>query len=838
MKHQISIILALLLCLPLTLPAQVKVACVGNSITFGAGIRNREKDAYPSQLAQMLGDGYDVRNFGVSGRTMIQKGGRSYMAQSAYKDALGFKPDILVVKLGTNDSNAPIWKYKADFVPDMTAMLEAFRKANSNVKIFLCYPVAINSLRDTARDRIITDEIIPMIDGVVGKFGAAVIDLHTPTVGRPELYTDVLHPNEEGAHLMAAAVCKAITGKDTDHEIWPFPGRKSVWSGYDRYDFSYKKRKVIAVCPQKPIEGNPWVWRPAFFGSFALADKELLKRGFHIVFFDMTHQYGAPSAIRTGTDFYNTMVSLYGLSPKVTVEGLSRGGYYALRWAEANPDKVACLYLDNPVCDMFSWPGRKNTKLWEGFTKNWNLPDDIKSEEFDGNPINNLAGMAAHHVPVLAVCGDSDKTVPFEENMKPLRDAYLALGGPIELIIKPGADHHPHGLDNPEPIVDFIVRNQPEYRSRQHLSPRGSLANSFIKFEKERKGRVAFFGGSITEMKGWRNMIQQQLKQRFPYTEFDFVDAGIPSTGTTPHAFRMSDDVLSHGEIDLLFIEGAVNDHTNGFGPQQQIRGMEGVVRHALQANPYTDIVMLHFVYEPFLGMFASGQTPDVILNHERVANHYLVPSINCAAEVAQRIGEGELTWKQFGGVHPAWAGHKYYAADIQALWDIMWSIPDSAAVKVSKHEIPRNMLDKFSYTKGRFADLKDAKLGKGWQIVDRWQPGDKTKTRPGFADCTMLVSDTPGSEFTFKFRGRAVGLFMACGPRSGKIEYSIDGGQFRTLDTFTKWSKNLYLPWLYVLNAQLKPDMDHILTLRVSEDHNARSKGTELVIRNIVINE
>lgn len=123
--------------------------------------------------------------------------------------------------------------------------------------------------------------------------------------------------------------------------------------------------------------------------------------------------------------------------------------------------------------------------------------------------------------------------------MKIAAERYRALGGNVEIILKPGCDHHPHSLDNAEPVVDFIIRNQPDYQKKQVIHQRGSLTNSYLKFAKEKKGCVAFLGGSITEMRGWRNMIQEDLKQRFPETEFTFIDAGIPSTGSTPHAFRL-----------------------------------------------------------------------------------------------------------------------------------------------------------------------------------------------------------------------------------------------------------------------------------------------------------
>ena len=123
-------------------------------------------------------------------------------------------------------------------------------------------------------------------------------------------------------------------------------------------------------------------------------------------------------------------------------------------------------------------------------------------------------------------------------------------------------------------------------------------------------------------------------------------------------AFRLTDDVLSKGKVDLLFVEAAVNDDTNGFSAIEQVRGMEGIVRHALVSNPSMDIMMLHFIYDPFIPKLDKGQMPDVILNHERVANHYLLPSVNLASEIAARRRSGEFTWEQFGGTHPHPLGH------------------------------------------------------------------------------------------------------------------------------------------------------------------------------------
>ncbi len=827
MKNRVLISVIFMLSVLTAFSAQpIKVACIGNSITYGVGVINREKDSYPMILSQLLGRDYEVRNFGVSAKTMIRRG-KSYMSENAFQQALDYNPDVLIVKLGTNDTNPVVWKYKNDFIGDMCDLVNDFRKNNPAVKVYLCYPVAIYTASMQSREKVLQEEVIPMIAKAAKKLHAEIIDLHTPTVGMPEGFKDALHPNENGAKIIAETIYTALTGDEKSHEFQPFPGFKAEWKGYDRYDFKYKNRDAVVVVPKKALEGNPWIWRPAFFGAFANADEALLKEGFHVVYYNLTHEYGNPASIKAGTDFYNSMVSLYGFSPKVALEGLSRGGYYALQWAVANSDKVASLYLDNPVCDIFSWPGKNREKEWCEFVSLWEL-ENPTPESFKGNPINRLEKLVEYRVPILAVCGDSDKTVPFNENMKVLRDEYVRLGGSVRLIVKPGADHHPHGLDNPEPIVDFVMSHTPEFKSCQKYTIRGSLDNSLTKFEKDKKARVAFFGGSITHMKGWRDMIKEQLHQRFPDTEFDFVEQGLPSAGTTPHAFRMATDVLASGPVDLLFIEGVVNDYGNGFTPEEQVRGMEGVINHALRANPYTDIIMLHFIHDEFISMFANGQVPDVILNHERVANHYLVPSISCAQEISERINKGQFTWEKFGGIHPSWFGHKFYAAAINDLFDNMWSHPSWS---LKKHLIPE-LLDSFSYVDGKYLDLSQVKIKSGWTIAESWQPDDKAKTRTGFVNVPMLHSTTPGATFTVPFTGSAIGLFMACGPRSGVLEYKIDNAPYKSVNTNTRWSHNLYIPWLHILEDELDSSIPHKLTLRLKDV----KQPTQAVIRNIVV--
>lgn len=363
---------------------------------------------------------------------------------------------------------------------------------------------------------------------------------------------------------------------------------------------------------------------------------------------------------------------------------------------------------------------------------------------------------------------------------------------------------------------------------------RGGLSNSQKVFSETKKGTVAFLGGSITEMNGWRNLVIEEIQKRFPDTEFEFISAGISSTGSTPGAFRLTTDVFTQGKkVDLLFEEAAVNDYTNFRTQTEMVRGMEGIVRHARILNPNVDVVVMYFAEPAKNADYEAGKTPDVILQHEKVANQYNIPSINLAKEVFDRIQAGEFTWKEdFKDLHPAPFGHQLYCATICRLLDACWN---TDAPKAVTPELPAPV-DAFSYAYGHYESIEKAQLGAGWNLVENWTPSISCGTRKGFVNVPMLETTTPGSELTFRFQGTAVGIFAISGPDTGIVEWSIDGGSWKQKDFFTPWSRSLYLPWSQVFEAELS-DSPHVLKLRLSNEKNANSSGTAIRIVHFLVN-
>lgn len=230
----------------------------------------------------------------------------------------------------------------------------------------------------------------------------------------------------------------------------------SQWQGGKRTDFTINGRGALVVEPQTPRADRAWVWRPAFFGAFPNIDIELLKRGFHLAYCDFTHDYANPKAVALGKKFHEYMVKTYKLNPKVTLEGVSRGGAYSVNFAKTFPELVGCLYLDAPVCNFGSWPSAKS-KAWADVLKKWEVEKIDDPDNFFGNPCNAVEPIAKAQIPVLIVAGGSDGTVPHTKNCMRLIDNLNKAGaGEITLILKPKCGHHPHGLSNPKQSADFI----------------------------------------------------------------------------------------------------------------------------------------------------------------------------------------------------------------------------------------------------------------------------------------------------------------------------------------------------------------------------------------------
>jgi lysophospholipase L1-like esterase len=365
--------------------------------------------------------------------------------------------------------------------------------------------------------------------------------------------------------------------------------------------------------------------------------------------------------------------------------------------------------------------------------------------------------------------------------------------------------------------------------AQDNIHFRGQLSNSRIRFEQEKQGLVAFIGGSITEMNGYRPMVAKYLSERFSATKFSFINAGISSTCSTTGAFRLHSDVLSKGLIDLFFIEFAVNDDQDaGHSRSECIRGMEGLIRQARRHNPKIDIVITYFVNPGMLADIKAGKIPTPIAGHEQVAQHYQIPSVNLAKQVCEDIQSGELTWEKFGGVHPSPYGNSICAQMIAKLLDFAWRENLGLGAKMESHCPPARPLDENSYSQGRFISPQEARFDSNWELfIPNWKalPGH---CRSRFVETALLCSNDPGAELTLQFSGRTVGAYLLAGPDAGMLEVNVDGIDLHTIDLYHRYSKGLHYPRTVIFQSGLKPGR-HLLRLKLSNQHNPHSAGTAL---------
>jgi len=402
-----------------------------------------------------------------------------------------------------------------------------------------------------------------------------------------------------------------------DAKTWP--GKETDFHGFKQHNFSVDKLKCRVVVPKEIAAGTPWIWRARFFGHQPQVDVALLEKGFHVAYVDVSKLYGSSEAMARWDAFYKYLTSEKGFSKKPALEGMSRGGLIVYRWASQNPDRVACIYADAPVCDIKSWPaGRRNG---EGDTKSWtqflaaNELTEAEALTYSHNPIDILAPLAAKNVPLLHVVGDADKVVLVAENTTALETRYKELGGFIEVIHKPGVGHHPHCLKDPKPIVDFIL---------QHSTTTNDLV------------RVACVGDSITfgakikdrENQSYPAQLGQMLGQGYQVKNFGRSGATLLNNGDQPYQQTPNFKSARDFKPNIVIIKLGTNDSK----PKNWVHGDDFVADYVelienFRALPSQPIVHICYPVPAFPGNFEIT---------DKVIKENILPKIDTVAKKAK----------------------------------------------------------------------------------------------------------------------------------------------------------------------------------------------------------
>lgn len=362
---------------------------------------------------------------------------------------------------------------------------------------------------------------------------------------------------------------------------------------------------------------------------------------------------------------------------------------------------------------------------------------------------------------------------------------------------------------------------------------RGHLQQALRRFTEQREGRVVFLGGSITEMQGYRPLVEEWLKTAFPDTRFTFVNAGIASTCSHTGAFRFQRDAAADGPVDLLFVEFAVNDDQDAHHDADGcVRGMEGVMRQLFNSNPAAGAVMVHFVNPELLAAAQAGKPGISVTQHERVARHYNVSSVDLPADLAAEIAKGTLNWELWGGTHPGPAGNRHTANQVIRILEAA----RQSNTPEEQHLLPEPLLAS-SFDHGRFIDPSTVNLQAGWQYaIPDWATIAGSK-RERFLKSPLFFSETPGASLSFSFTGRAVGAFLLAGPDAGQLEYRIDNGDWQTAELFHMHSRGLHYPRTVMFSSDL-PSGKHLVEIRIAASHHPASKGTAARLLDFTVNE
>ena len=660
--------------LTLAAPAQepaapLKVACLGDSITYGSAMGEgvvREHASYPAQLGAMLGAAYEVRNFGVGGTTLLTEADRPYVETQAWRDALAWKPDLAIVALGTNDScDGPArnnWQHASGLVEDATAMVGELREAGVE-RVLLCGPTGMQPGASGLSEARLAD--LTSRAPHLGEVRAALIEVAAglPLVEYHDLgrvltagqTTDGVHPTPFGAEAVALRMASVVDPTPTPG-LEPFHGRlgelseqaaaqRSTYLGYPREDFRLPDAGVAAtlVRPHAAAPGAPWLWRMRFWGHEPELERQLLERGWHLAYVDIAGLYGAPEAMTRMDELYALLRDEVGLHPRPALLGMSRGGLPAAWWAVRRGSKASSVILDNPVIDLNTWPGgdggKRSDADWEAALAAYGWTEQEMDER--GRELPLLAGSAPEGTPpILMVLGLQDEVVPAAANGLRFLQGVRWAGGAAELWTKPADGHHPHGLHPPDPLVRAVEHafgsaHNPALLARPSVEHRGHAAgwgggtwmdqvDALVTTAKADPDLdLVLLGDSITQ-----GLTGSSDRRTHPggtrevdaaFGDLSALNLGLSGDRTSHVLWRIEHGALAHTDPRVIVLQlGANNLNAAGHSPRETLAGLDEVLASLAEHEPQAKVVLC--------GPFPLGTGPHEERRHRAAAVHDELP--------------------------------------------------------------------------------------------------------------------------------------------------------------------------------------------------------------------
>jgi len=636
--------------------APLKLAILGDSITWGAAAKVRENNCYAARLGHLLGEDYTVKTFAGASLCMLRHADKPFVATTHLKEALAFKPDIALIMLGTNDTcqndQRHNWEHHADLQNDALFLIKKLRQANPKIIIHLLSPPPIfpnqRSLKPHRKAELTErSKRLPAIHLAYAAAAEQDSATYFHDLTRALLTnstTDGVHPNTFAHEILAHHLYDLLAvppGKRAN--LSSITKTSSLWNGFKQYKFTLTNTKAPCklVIPHTARQGQPWILRARFWGHQPELDLALLDRGYHLAYCDVTALFGNKKAIARYAELHTLLTEKFSLNPKVTLEGMSRGGLIVLNYAAAYPQNIAAIYGDNPVCNFNSWPGGETGRFSKNDWKKCLSAYNITEAEAATYPqITDPAfskKLAPSQIPIALVLGAVDNVVPISENGAALATQYAKAGGPIKVWLKPGKNHHPHGLHPVGPLLRILLRaNHPTLKAPANIpSPSseyrggagwgGNWWQAFENIKTQAKEapdtQLVFLGDSISQglTKHYKRATTPNGKRSIDrhFGSFKAFSLGLSGDRTEHLLWR-----LKHGQLDdltpshLVLMIG-VNNLNRGHTGEEVAKGTMSIVKWLRSHRPEIKILLL--------GCFPTGKKPDLPVRAEVDTLHRLI---------------------------------------------------------------------------------------------------------------------------------------------------------------------------------------------------------------------